>query len=144
MLLGMGAAAAGLQEGALQVGPQQLAAARPMAGAGFGEHIERLAQGRHAAGDEGGGNGLDPMAPEQLQQLLQTGKVGLLEFGEGQAQAAIDLQIHPPGAEPVAAPVVASRGTARSQGLQVGDATSPIDRHPPAPIPPMAAGGALG
>ena len=73
------------QEGTLQVGPQQAAAARSVGGARLAQHPQSLPQGRHGAGHQGGADRLHPIAPEQLQQFLQSRQVGGGEFGEGQA-----------------------------------------------------------
>ena len=122
------------QEGTLQVGPQQAAAAGAMGSTGLAQHSQGLPQGFHGAGHQGGADRLHPIAPEQLQQLLQSGQVGGGELGEGQAQAAVDLQVHPGGAQPVALPVDAGGPAAGEDWVEGGDAALPIDRHPPEPI----------
>ena len=149
MRLGMGAAAGRRQEGALQVGPQQAAASRLVLGPGLAQHRQCLPQGGHGAGHQGGADGLHPIAPEKLEQLLQPGLVGGAEFGEGQPQAAIDLQIDPHRAQPVPAPVIAGGGAA---GWQRFDFVYPfvlVEADAPAPLAsvalaPVAAGRGLG
>ena len=69
MFFGVGAAPAGLKKGALQMGAQQLGPAGLMPFPGFGEHGERLAQGGHGAGHQGGADRFHPIPPEQLEQL---------------------------------------------------------------------------
>ena len=70
---GMGAAAGGGQERALQVGAQQAAAAAAVALPGGLQHGQGLAQGGHGAGHQGGADRFNAIAPEQLQQGLQLG-----------------------------------------------------------------------
>ena len=122
------------QEWPLQVGPQQLAAARPVGRPRFTQHRQGLAQRRHGAGHQGGTDRFHPIAPEQLQQLQQPRQVSGGEFGEGQAEAAVDLQVHAGGAEPVPLPVAAGGPAAGRQRLEGGDAAPAVDRHPPAPV----------
>ena len=69
------------------------------------QHGQGLAQRRDATGHQGRGDGFDPIAPQQLEQLLQPGQIALAQLREGQPQPAVDLQVHTPGAEPVAVPV---------------------------------------
>ena len=135
MRLGMGAAAGRRQEGALQVGPQQAAAPRLVVGPGLAQHRQCLPQGGHGAGHQGGTDGLHPIAPEKLQQLLQPGLVGGAEFGEGQPQAAIDLQIDPHRAQPVPVPVLAGSGAARRQRFDLLHPVIPVEADAPAALP---------
>ena len=144
MRLGMGAAAGRRQEGALQVGPQQAAAPRLVVGPGLAQHRQCLPQGGHGAGHQGGTDGLHPIAPEKLQQLLQPGLVGGAEFGEGQPQAAIDLQIDPHRAQPVPAPVSAGGGAAGWQRFDLVHPFVLVEADAPAPLAAVAAGRGLG
>ena len=87
----MGATAGFSQKGALQMGPQQLATAGPVMLPRLPQHGQGLAQRRDAAGHQGRGDGFDPIAPQQLEELLQQGQIALAQLREGQPQPAVDL-----------------------------------------------------
>ena len=69
------------------------------------QHGQGLAQRRDAAGHQGRGDRFDPIAPQQIEELLQTGQIRAGQFREGQPRTAVDLQVNTSGAEPVAVPV---------------------------------------
>ena len=111
---------------------------------GFREHGERLAQGGHGAGDQGGADRLHPIPPEQLEQLQQPRQIAGAEFREGQPQAAVDLQIHPPWTEPIPLPVDPGGSPPWGNGLDGLNLVGVIQAHPPALLGPMAAAFGLG
>ena len=131
----MGSAAARLQEWPLQVGPQQPAAAGAVLPARQPQHRQGAAQVCGGAGHQGGADRFHPVGPEGVEQLQQGGQVGLAELGEGQAQTAVDLQIHRRRAEPIAVPVLAAGGTAGRQRLYGGDAGLGVEAKAPEPLP---------
>ena len=88
---GMGTAAGFGQKGALQMGPQQPATAGSVQVPRLPQHGQGLAQRRDAAGHQGRGDGFDPIAPQQLEELLQQGQIALAQLREGQPQPAVDL-----------------------------------------------------
>ena len=121
MLGRVGTAFAMGEKGALQVCPQQPAAAALVLCARVPQHPQGLAQGGDPAGDQRGTDGFHPIAPEQLQQLQQFGQIAGLQFGEGQSEATVDLQIDAGGTEPVARPVLTGGGAPLGQRLDGGD-----------------------
>ena len=110
----------------------------------LGQHGQGLAQGCNAAGHQGGADRFDTIAPEQLQQSFQLGKIGRRELRKSQAQAAVDLQIHPGRAEPVAVPVVTGGPAIGGQRLHQTDQIVVVKADAPALVGAMAAALGLG
>jgi 5-(carboxyamino)imidazole ribonucleotide mutase len=108
------------------------------------QHRQRLAQRCHGAGHQRRADRLHPIAPEQLQQLQQPRQVAWGQFREGQAQAAVDLQIHRRRTDPVALPVVTGGAAAARNRLHGADAVVAIQGQPPAAVGAMAAAARLG
>jgi len=121
VLSGVGSPFAMGEEGPLQMGPEQAAAAAAVLQACLLQHRQGLAQRGDRAGHEGRTDRFNPVAPEQLQQLQQGREIAGLQFGEGQSQATVDLPVDPGGTQPVPLPVLPGGGAARGHGLDAGD-----------------------
>ena len=129
------------QKRTFQVSTQQPAAAGLVQAAGLAQHPQGLSQRFDATGHQRWCNGLHTIGPELIEQFDQAWQIVAGEFGKGQSQPAVDLQIDAPWTYPVSRPGLAGQGIpphvvwfCNSHGLDVDNLSIAVQVQPVALI----------